>query len=216
MQDYTAAPTRPTSLTVIAVVAIVLGALSSCCGLYAGFGLVMSDRMQAMSQQLAGVGRTADDPMVQEQRAMQAELLEFQRSWAPFTGGFVVVQLFVALLCILGGALALTGKGVGRVMLMGTFVFGTLFELGRAATETIMQFQMTDVTQRYMTRAMAVAQSQHGGATVPGMEQTMGAVMGGATAAGIVLLLLWALVKIGYYLTGLFMLRREDVRRFFA
>ena len=214
MQDYGAPPSRPTALTVVAVVAIVLGVLSSCCGLYAGFGLVVSDRMQAASQRLASVGRSADDPAVHDQLVMQAELLAFQRSWAPFTGGAVVLQLFVALLCILGGALALAGKDVGRVMLLGTFVFGTLFELGRGVVEAFMQFQMSDITRRFMARAMETA--QHGRPPVPGMGQTMGAVMGGATAAGIVVLLLWALVKVAYYVTGSVMLRREDVRRFFA
>lgn len=214
MQDYIAAPARPSSLTVVAVVAIVLGAFSTCCGLYAGIGLVANDRLQAMSQQMAGVGRRADDPMVHEQRVLQAELVEFQRGWAPFTGGFVVVQLFVALLSILGGALALTGKGVGRAMLMGTFVVGTIFEVGRGIVETFMQLQMMDVTQRYMGRVMAA--TQHGQAMPAGMEQTMTAVMGGTSVAVVVLMLLWALVKVAYYVTGLFVLRGEQVRRYFA
>lgn len=214
MQDYTAAPSRPTSVTVIAVVAIVLGTLSTCCGLYAGFGLVMSDRLQAMSQQMAGVGRSADDPAVREQRAMQEELIAFQRGWAPFTGSFVVIQLFVALLSILAGSLALSGKGVGRMMLMGTFVVGTIFEIGRSIVETLMQFQAMDVTQRYMGRVMAA--TQQGRPPVAGMEETMGAVMGGTTVAAIVIMLLWALVKIGYYVSGLFLMQREDVRRYFS
>lgn len=214
MQDYAAPPSRPTAVTVIAVVAIVLGTFSSCCGLYAGFGLVMSDRLQAVSQQLARAGQSADNPAVREQQAMQTELLDFQRGWAPFTGSFVVIQLFLALLMILGGSLALAGKGVGRVMMMGSFVAGTVFEIARSVTETLMQFQMMDVMQRYMGRMMAA--TQRGGPTPPGFEQTMGAVMGGATVAGIVLMLLWAAVKIGYYVSGFLLMRREDVRRYFA
>lgn len=214
MQDYTAAPARPTSVTVIAIVAIVLGALSTCCGLSAGFSLVMNDRLQAMNHQLAGVGHRADDPVVSEQRAMQAELTTFQHRWAPFSGSVVVLQLFIAILSILAGALTLSGKSVGRVMLLVMFGAGTLFEIARTTGETLMQFQMTDVMQRYMGRVMTA--SQHGRPPVQGLEQTMGAVVGGATVAGIVMMLLWALVKIAYYVTGLFVMQRADVRRYFS
>ena len=213
MQDYTVPPKRPTSATVIAIIAIALGSLSTCCGLYTGFSLVMSDRLQAVSQQMSRVGRHADDPQIRQQREMQAEMLTFQKGWAPFTGSFVVIQLFVSLLSIVGGALAVSGKGVGRAMLLGTFVFGTLFELVRGAVETFMQLQLTEVMQRYMTRMMA--SMPHAGAQ-PELAQTMGTVMGGASVAGIVVALLWALVKIAYYVAGLIALRREDVRRYYS
>ena len=214
MQDYTAPPSRPTTVTVIAIVAIVLGALSTCCGLYAGFGLVMTDRLQAMSDQMAQVGHREGDPAVRVQREMQAELVTFQAGWAPFTGSFVVVQLLVALLSILGGALALSAKPIGRSILMGAFGFGTVFELGRGVVETFMQFQVMGITQRYM--AQIVAASQNGRPMPAGFGETMGAVMGGASIAGIVFMLLWALIKIGYYVSGLVLLRREDVRRYFG
>jgi len=214
MQDYTAPPSRPTSVTVIAIVAIVLGSLSTCCGLYAGFGLVMTDRLQAMSDQMAQVGQPEGSASVRAQREMQAELVTFQAGWAPFTGSFVVIQLLVALLCILGGALALSAKPIGRSMLMGAFGLGTVFELGRSVVETLMQFQVIAITQRYMTQI--VAASQNGRPLPPGFGQTMGAVMGGASIAGIVFMLLWALIKIGYYVSSLVLLRREEVRRYFG
>ena len=214
MQDYTAPPSRPTSVTVIAIVAIVLGSLSTCCGLYAGFGLVMTDRLQAMSDQMAQVGQPEGSASVRAQREMQAELFTFQAGWAPFTGSFVVIQLLVALLSILGGALALSAKPIGRSMLMGAFGLGTVFELGRSVVETLMQFQVIAITQRYMTQI--VAASQNGRPLPAGFGQTMGAVMGGASIAGIVFMLLWALIKIGYYVSSLVLLRREEVRRFFG
>jgi len=214
MQDYTAPPSRPTSVTVIAIVAIVLGSLSTCCGLYAGFGLVMTDRLQAMSDQMAQVGQPEGSASVRAQREMQAELVTFQAGWAPFTGSFVVIQLLVALLSILGGALALSAKPIGRSMLMGAFGLGTVFELGRSVVETLMQFQVIAITQRYMTQI--VAASQNGRPLPAGFGQTMGAVMGGASIAGIVFMLLWALIKIGYYVSSLVLLRREEVRRFFG
>ena len=212
MQDYAAAPPRPSSLTLVAVLAIVLGALSMCCGLYAGAGLVMTDRLQAMSQQLAGAGRAADDPLVREQRALQAELVSFQAGWAPYTGAFVVLQLAVGLACLLGGGLALAGKGLGRAVLLSAFGAGALVELVRGVAETVMQFEQAELTKRYLARVMVSAQQGRHGA--PGMEQTMGAVMGGATAAAVVLLLLWALLKLAYYVAGALVLRREDVRRY--
>jgi len=214
MQDYTAPPSRPTSVTVIAIVAIVLGSLSTCCGLYAGFGLVMTDRLQAVSDQMAQVGQPEGSASVRAQREMQAELVTFQAGWAPFTGSFVVIQLLVALLSILGGALALSAKPIGRSMLIGAFGLGTVFELGRSVVETLMQFQVIAITQRYMSQI--VAASQNGRPLPPGFGQTMGAVMGGASIAGIVFMLLWALIKIGYYVSSIVLLRREEVRRFFG
>ena len=42
---------------------------------------------------------------------------------------------------------------------MGTFGLGTVFELGRSVVETLMQFQVVAITQRYMTEIVNASQN---------------------------------------------------------
>lgn len=202
---------RPGGVIAICVIAIILGCLSSCSGLMACGGVAMQGQVEQMQQaSMAGMPPEAGAQMEQMQAA-QRELMEEQKRFLPITLGSAILGGLLALLILVAAALALSGRELGRKLLVVLFGVGIGFEVLRTAAEVWVQYEMKDIMDRYMSRIMSMSGPGH---APPPEDFTgiMSGVMSASVAFGMCLLVGWAAAKVVYYGISIGYLRKSEVR----
>lgn len=205
---------RPGGVIAIGVVAIILGCLSSCAGVMACGGVAMQGQMEQMQQ--ASMAGMPPNVQLDQMQAAQREMMEEQSKYQPITLGSAILGGLLALAILVAAAMALSGREIGRKLLVALFGAGMAFEVVRTGAEVWVQYQMKDIMDRYMSRVMTMS-VQPGQPPMPQeFEGMMSGVMGAGVAIGMCLLVGWAAAKVVYYGISIGYLRKSEVRASFA
>jgi len=206
-------PRRPTGLTAVCVIAIILGGLGLAGSLMGVVGLTVGSSMQKAFTLPPQPGM--DTQVIDAQLAMQREIQAVADRYWGYNLAFVLACLFVAGGLLAGGIIALGIKPAGRALLIGAFAVAVVFEVLRAVFQVFMQVEMVAVMSDSISRIMEAASP----AGAPGAEQaaTIAAV---ATQVGmfvgIAFVCVYVLAKLIFYAVGIHYLRRPSVQRLFG
>lgn len=213
---------NPVWLKVVCIVSIVLGSLGL---LMTTTGIVMTlmaERVQASTlrwmevvQKWAGI-----PPQVQEvQRELMIEMAAVQERWVPINMGVLAVNVFVAAALLAGGIQALRMKAFGRKLLLAALAVAAVFEIVRVVPTSLMQWEISKQMGPYMQPIME-ASTPKGPVMPPAQRKMIQTIMRSSTVAGVLLGLLTALgmavVKIAFYLAGVWLLRKPHVVAMYA
>jgi hypothetical protein len=208
---------NPVWLKAVCVVSIVLGSLGL---LMATTGVVMTllaDRVQAstMKWMTTFQGAGGLPPEVSKiQQELMVETAAIQQRWLPINLLVLAVGVVVASLLLAGGIQALRMKSTGRKLLLAALATAAVFELGRVVPTTLMQWEISKLMGPYMQRIME-ASSPKGVAMPPAQRKTVQTVMRSSMVAGALIGLTTALgmavVKIAFYLGGVWLLRKPHI-----
>lgn len=186
---------RPPVLIAMAVCSIALGLLgitAGCCGM-------LNPLLTAASTEMI-----ASNPMLQQQAAMQQELLDAQQA-------FVIPQVLIALfnmtfstLLVVGTGLLLSSKRVGQPVYLAAAIGCAVVDLATVILGGVMQWSMRDQLAA-VTTAGAPEAAALGGAMM------RAGFIGGLVLAGVIFL-----VKLGVYGFGVWVSRRQDVSALLA
>jgi len=203
---------RPGGLTVICVLAIVLGAL----GLMTGcFGLLSQAFNQQMQNGLAGLQAGANKEAAELQQEMNAKVVAASAKFAWLNMLLAVVQLAVAASLLVGGIMSLKLRPLGRKLLLGAFVAAIVFEAARIYPTISVQQAMVPIMAEYMPKMMK-AQAPPGGQQPAGMDQAMSSIMSALGIVGMVFFVVTVAVKGVYYAIGIVYLRKPSVALLFT
>lgn len=207
-QEAPPAP-RPGGLTVICIIAIVLGGLGLLNAPMAIVNLVAGQRIQqALAFTPPGPGQ---NQMAEMQRLMQEKMMAVtNRYWWPLMG-FAVLNLGLSMGLLVGGIMALKRAPQARTLLVVVFAVTILFELVQCGVNVMVQSKMAAVMSEMLPQVMAASAPPNR----PGAQQA--ANMGQAVAkmsiiAGIAVQVIWTLAKLVYYGIGWSYLGRSHVR----
>ena len=186
---------RPGGLTLVCVIAIVLGALGLLGALMGMASLAIGSAVQdafTMRQQ-PGMADEVVDAQIEMQESVQAVT---DRYWG-FHLGFSLVHLVVAGGLLAGGIVALRLSPSGRRFLITAFVVAILFELSRAVFQGIVQIDMWAGISDSMSR-MAEIPTKNGGPS----GAFLAAVMNASVLVGIGFTACFVLAKVIFYGVG--------------
>jgi hypothetical protein len=200
---------RPRGLTVICVIAIVLGGL----GLLASLGgiakLAADSGFQQSFMPPQGPG---GDQAIEIQRLMQQKRQVIaNRYWWP-NMGFALANLVVAGGMLAGGIMALNRFPAARALLLVVFAVAVPFEVSRSVVNVLMQRDIAVVLSDLMPRLMETSPPAHG----PNARQA--AEMGEMAAKvvlylGLAFTLAFSLAKLIFYAVGCSWMGRPAVRQ---
>jgi hypothetical protein len=194
---------RPSGLSAVCIIGLILGGLGSLMWCFGGFSLVM---------QLAGTNPFAPDPaaLPPEMQGPQAEML---REAEALGQKYMVVntliwawQLVTLVLLFVGCIAGLRMTPRALVWLKRAMINGLAFELVRAVPTIAMQLETVGMMERMM---QGMGGGRPGAAPPPGMKTFLVAFSLGFAA-------LLILAKLGYYGWGLWYVSRENVQNWFG
>jgi hypothetical protein len=206
----TSAGGRPGGLTVICVLAIILGGL----GLLTGcFGLVSQAFTTQMQQAVAGM-QPGNLPGAEVQKEMNARILAVANRYKWVSLPLMAVKIFVEAALLAAAVMAWGLNPRGWSWLHGALIATIIFETVHAVPQVLVQLETRAVMNEMMPKMMA---AQHGrNQAPPGMENFMSSVFSAATLVSLIFILIWLVGKIVFYVIGIRYLRKPDVRALFA
>jgi hypothetical protein len=213
---------NPVWLKVVCIGAIVLGALGLVMAATGIVGQLMAEQTQASTLRWmeAMQGGGGLPPQVQDiQRELMTESARIQHRWRPISLAISIVHFFVAAALLAGGIQALRMKESGRKLLLGALATTIVFEVVRLPPTALVQWEMSKLMGPYMQRLMDASAPQ-GAAMPPAQRRTMQTVMRSTMVASVLIGFLTALgmavVKIAFYVAGVWLLRQPHVRARYA
>ena len=209
--SYGAAPARrPSGLTGVCVIAIILGGLGLLGSLTTIASLVAGSRLQqAMMMSPQGPGR---DRMVDLQRTMQQKIQAVTDRYRWPSAGFALVNAGLAASMLAGGIMGLNRSGKARTLLMTVFAVAILFEVSRSILYVFIQCETAAVMSDMMPKMMGASAPANG----PNVQEAaaLGATIAKASImVGLDFGLIFSLAKLIYYAVGWSYLRRPAVRQ---
>lgn len=132
---------RPSGLTAVCMIAIVLGSLGLLGSLMAIVSLVAGPRIQEAFS--APFQQPGGDRMAEAQRAMQQKIQAVADRYRWPNAGFAVVNLAVATALVAGGIMGLNRAHWARTLLIAAFAFAIVFEIPRTVVNICMQSEMS-------------------------------------------------------------------------
>jgi hypothetical protein len=202
---------KPGGLVAVCVIAMVLGGLLTCTGLFTSVGLVtsqfLSNGQQGLFDGAAEQGKGSDKEALESVQQMQERMRSQQRKWFVPQLAIATIHLLLAVSLVVGGAMGMGLMPAGRSLILTACSIGIGFELLRTAFEIFVQSQSMEAMRDSMQE---MAQSGSG-AEVP-MDQFMNLGMGFSIAMAAC----FAVVKLGYYIPAIVYLRRPHVRSLFT
>jgi hypothetical protein len=202
---------RPTGLTTVCVLAILLGGAGF---LMACLGLVSNVFESQWQQSFAGMQPGPNNPQFEIQRDMQARLqaISGRYKWALIP--LAVAKMFVEAALLVGALMAWGLKPRGWSWLHGALIAALVFEIIHTIPVLMLQRETQSVMSEMMTKTMA---TQRGGnAPPPGVENFMSAMMSAVGFMSMVFALVWLGAKIAFYALGVRYLRKREVVALFA
>jgi hypothetical protein len=208
---------RPAGLVAVCVLAILLAVLGSCWGVLAGVGAVFGGKVSEL--QAAQLEAAGGDGALAAQTRVQLEVhqaqLRLTQEFMPVTATLLVFHFVVVGLLLAGGAVALALKPIGRVLLLAGFGAGIALEIARSIADVVLQLRTLHTMRGMVSRLMEAGQQPGAAPLPPGFAESMDSMMAGASIGGIAIGLVWAFLKLVYYVVGTFYLNRADTRRAF-
>jgi hypothetical protein len=202
---------RPGGLTVICVLAIVIGALGLMTGCVGLFSQVFNQQMQ---DGLAGIQARDNKEVGELQKEMNAKVVLASAKYALLNKLLAVAQLAVAGSLLAGGIMSLKLRPLGRKLLLGAFVAAIVVETAQLYPTLAVQRATAPIVAEY-TPKMVKAQAPQGGQQ-PGMNEAMSAIMSVAMIVGMVFVIGMAVVKGVFYVIGIVYLRKPSVALLFT
>lgn len=220
--------TRPATLSVIAIGAIVLGSITLLVALAQVASLAVQGPMQQASlrsmQPQTFPGQTAEEleqatRLADAQRHMMERVYAIQQRWAPFQWAVTPAAAIIAVVLILGGAWCVRGNPAGRRVLAYTCAAAIVFSIVRDVGDIVLQLaasqSMSDTMAEFTRELGATTPGTPAGPSARQVEGLMTGVMGVATAASVGFGAMWLLLKLAFFVSGLVYLTRESTRRYF-
>jgi hypothetical protein len=212
-------PNRPKSLTFIAVVAILLGAITA---LSSSSSALMSRSTLLASPLPAPASADGAEPTMHAK--MLAAQLEFQRRVAEINGrhrGFFLAVLPFALLAsaamIVGGAAALSLRRWARPLLMAALVTGFGVGVARAKPDFDLQLELANATSDMMSAMVdGMDAATAGSRSAQSVIASTAAVTKIATMAGVGMRMAFVVAQLGFLVVGAIYLARARTRELFA
>lgn len=204
---------RTGGLITICVLAIVLGCLGLCNGLFTGGALVVGKQMQQTFQPQQPPGMKND--LFEAQKEMQDEINAVADQFLPANIVIVVVRFTIATMLIVGGLLSLGLKPTGRNVLLAALVCGLAFEVGRTAVESMIQMRSLAAMDTYMKKMIGAGpqggnpQQAQQAQEIVKVSMKIGIVLGFALVGIIVS------IKMFFYSISLYYLTRPPVKMLF-
>jgi hypothetical protein len=209
---------RPGVLTTVCVIGIVLGALGVMGG---GFGMVailgqapLQGLQEQQLEQLERQAGGAAGDQIARQREFQNTLNELQARWLPVTLSLNGLNFFLSVLLVTGAILCLGLKRRGPLVFTIAAAGLMLADTANAAFSGFMSMETMDITKEFMSATLDDAAFHQPGA--PDMGGFMESFMGAAAIGGIVFAAVWWMIKLGYYVWSLRVLRRPNIRELFT
>jgi hypothetical protein len=194
---------RPGALSLIAILAILLGILIILRGGYSIAELTFQDFLFQIGEIPE---RPNASPELREQIAqgnqVRREVLEIQRAWNPINWALAPLAAIFGIVLIVAGQLCFKISRFGRKLMVATCLVGIAFDLARASAAILLDIQKTELIQGYMVRSADAA---------PGDTEVMGAAMGLVVAFTAT----WVFIKALFYLWAVIYLTRARVRDLF-
>lgn len=200
---------RPGALTAIVMVGIVLGSLGSCGGLSSLVSLTLQDQMQAFSRQMAEMSAQGNQTILDQQLAMQEHINALNEEWKPALFSHQIVNLLASLVLLAGGILLYKWKPNGPMIFTVGAIASILADGGGGVIQVLYQLEMGTVLQEYMSGLTSDP-------ALAGAERSMSAIGTASTRAGMVIGIAWVALKLGFYGYGVMLLRKPEIRAFFA
>lgn len=200
---------RPGQLTAIAILAIVLGILGSCGGLWGiGGALLQGSLQQAQEGWMESSGMPAEQ--LEAQRAMQERIEEIQRKWLPFTVTHQSLNLLASALLLAAGVMLLRTNARAPGVFLGAVGANVFVDLAGGILGVVVQQDTQEVMQQMMADIAA------GSPEAPGADRMFEGVMQASAWLGVCMAGGWLLLKVAYYVWGVVYLRKPEVKRLFA
>jgi hypothetical protein len=201
-------PSRPAWLVVICVIAIALGALGLVNGAWGVVALIFQDQLQTAFAPRAQPGLP---PELQEaQEEFNQKLQDLQAEYAVPVGAFVAARIAVGSGLLVGGIWCLGGNPRGRQILIFALAAAIVFEVANGIFQVVIARHMLGLANGVFQK-FADNMPNRGG---PPPEMML-SFMRGVMWFGIILGLLWQLIKVGFYFGGVLYLRRQAIAGLF-
>lgn len=196
-------------LKALAIIAIVLGAMGLMSSLTGMVALAFSGQLQSV---FSPVGQPGVPQSLQDaQLAMQKDLQALQDRFLALNLTLAIGNLCIASLLLTGGILTLRLVPRGRqIFLVGCWI-AIVFDLFRAAAQSIVQMQTMTLTTQHMVRMMEAA----GGRTPPEAVNFALTISKVGMVIGVVIGLVWVVAKLVFYGTSIWQLRKPAVQSLF-
>ncbi|HTN76533.1 MAG TPA: hypothetical protein VL096_14840 [Pirellulaceae bacterium] len=182
-------PLRPGGVTVVSILAIVLGVMGLfgvCAG---GVGLAAGSFMQGMLTAPAG----GANPVQKIQFDLNKELLAINERYMPLHVVMLIGLLVVASWLLVGGIQALRMKSGGRSLLLYAFFATILFELLRTGATAFLQLATLPIYDELARRTGDELGPNMGSA------KSMVSMMYGMAIFGMVMVFVWGTAKVVLY-----------------
>jgi hypothetical protein len=211
---------NPVWLKVMCIVSICLASLGILVSIAGLFGQLMIDRTEAATVKFMDALQQGIPQQTKDlQKQLQHEIADVQRYWQSVNLCLAGVNLLVAGILLAGGILALRMKPGGRKLLLAALAIAAVFVFIRLFAEAGMQWQISKTMGPFMEQVMQSA-TPPGTAVPPAQRQMMQkmsrSIMVFSMLVGFVTTLSLALVKIAFYVAGIWLLRRPHIKAMYT
>ena len=199
-------------LQVVGVVAVFVGVVGILAGLFEMFTIVVGP-LQGNYRRSAAFG--APSEQVDLAREMNRQIRDLLVRWRPVTVPLLVVNLLVSVGLIVSGMQTLRMRPAGRSRLVVAFGAAMILALIQVAPKTMMQMETSKITAEFTSKMMDAAVPD-GRKPPPEVGGVLTVMTTAISVVGIVVMVVFKLVEVGFYVFGLIYLRRPNVREQFA
>ena len=196
-------------LKTIAVIAIVLGAMGLFTALLSTAGLLLGSKLQMAFSPANQPGMTPQ--LRNAQCAMQNDMQALQDRFQPFNLVLVVLHAILAFFLLAGGIQSLRLVPAGRKLFLAACSIALVFELIRAAVQSLLQVQMGSLMAVHMQKMMEAQTS-----TPAGFGDMMSSFARIGIFIGLAIGLIWVVAKLVYFVIAIRLLRKPEVAGLFV
>jgi hypothetical protein len=197
-------PPKPRLFRAIAFFGILLGAVGA---LSAVGNLTMLSRAERQPVEVPGLGPPTE-AQAKVTRRMQERVERVIERHRPVSTALHLANAALSLLLLAGGLTLATGRTWAHGIMVQALAASVLYELPAAAHEIRLLYEKMLAMKRLFPELLA---AQH----VPALPEHVALASGGFLAAGVAITLGLAFLRLAYYGTGFWYLRRQDVRSWF-
>lgn len=198
---------RPNGLLAIAIVAILLGSLGTCGGIFSIGTQLMQSQIRELSRELAAMSSMGNEAILQQQVAMQERVEALSDEWRPAILTHQILNLIASFVLLFGAIGLLRWKPSAPTAFAAAAIASIAVDIGGGIVSILFQQATAAIMQDYAAGLTAAT---------PGSPRTFGAMMDASGSVGMVTGFLWVIVKLGFYSGALVYVRKPDVRALFA
>lgn len=199
---------RPGALTAIAIIAISLGTLGACGGVFGIGGLLIQGPLEE-SQRRMLEGSGVPTEQLEAQRAAQEHMTAVQREWMPFSLTHASLNVIASALLLVAGIMLFRTSRSAPTIFLAAVALNLLVDVGGGVLGILVQQDMQEAMAMMMTSAAPPGAD-------PQFERMFEGIVRASAWTGVCFAVVWMLAKLGYYVWGVLYLRRPQVRALFG